>query len=269
MSSDVNPYASPQAEPSPLPAAAKPNPYTPGGHRPFESARGPAYVAMAVILIAMAIDMGVIALRFLEVQMLDRIVGGETVTQAEALASDARVLLAERVRLLAVFIAAIPFLMWLYRSHRNLKALGAAPLQYTPGWTIGGWFIPIGNLFIPYMVVQEVHRGSDPAGFGESQFVRLGQRSVVVMAWWFCWIASGILAQVGVTMFTTSSVGQPELEMLRIASWMLLVTAVLRIGAGVCIIQVMNTILHHQDDRHEIAARAEAAAAKLDVRFVE
>jgi hypothetical protein len=267
MSSDTNPYASPQSDQGPLSGAAKPNPYTPGRHRPFEPANGPAYVAMAVILIAMSIDVGVIGLRFLEVQMLDRIVGGEAVTQEEALASDARILLAERVRLLAAVVAAIPFLMWLYRSHRNLKALGAAPLQYTPGWTIGGWFIPIGNLFIPYQVVQEVHRGSDPAGFGESQFVRLGQRSVVVMGWWFCWIASGILAQVGVMILTTNSVGEPDLEMLRFASWMLLVTGVLRIGAGICIIAVMNTILRNQEERNEIAARAEAAAPTFDVQF--
>src|SRR5438093_12382214 len=65
------------------------------------------------------------------------------------------------------FLAFIPgafgFLTWLQRAYRNLPALHATELRYTPGWAVGSWFIPLVNLFAPHQVVSELWKASDPS----------------------------------------------------------------------------------------------------------
>ncbi|MFC1995866.1 DUF4328 domain-containing protein [Chloroflexota bacterium] len=45
-------------------------------------------------------------------------------------------------------ITAVLFYMWIHRAHRNLPSLGVSGLKYSPGWAVGGFFIPILNLRI-------------------------------------------------------------------------------------------------------------------------
>jgi len=67
--------------------------------------------------------------------------------------------------------------MWMHRAFRNLPALGAQGLRWSPAWAAGAWFIPIANLFVPYHVMKELWPGSD----GEPLLVR---------RWWAAWIAA-------------------------------------------------------------------------------
>jgi len=63
-------------------------------------------------------------------------------------------------------------LMWSYRLAQNGVALGL-PAQRTPGWAIGGWFIPIANLWFPY----ESIRDTLPA-----------DRRPTVLRWWLAYL---------------------------------------------------------------------------------
>ena len=54
------------------------------------------------------------------------------------------------------------FLIWLYRVYSNLSPLRARDLEFTPGWAVGWWFIPLANLIKPYQAVTEAWRESDP-----------------------------------------------------------------------------------------------------------
>ena len=51
-------------------------------------------------------------------------------------------------------IAFILLIIWAWRATKNLESWGAS-LKWGPGWAIGGWFIPIGFLWIPYQVVRD------------------------------------------------------------------------------------------------------------------
>jgi hypothetical protein len=65
-----------------------------------------------------------------------------------------------------VFIATvIAFLMWLYRSANNLYAFGywKSQIGHSPGWSVGSFFVPFVNLFVPYRAVKEVWQKSHPA----------------------------------------------------------------------------------------------------------
>jgi hypothetical protein len=63
----------------------------------------------------------------------------------------------------ALVFAGIAVICWLYRARTNLTAFGGQPLTWGRGWTIGGWFIPIANLFIPISVIAEIDAKSEAA----------------------------------------------------------------------------------------------------------
>lgn len=56
----------------------------------------------------------------------------------------------------------IVFLIWLYRSHKNLYALRPTALNFSPGWAVGWWFVPFLAFYKPFQVVREVWWESDP-----------------------------------------------------------------------------------------------------------
>ena len=53
------------------------------------------------------------------------------------------------------------FVIWLYQAYEAAESRGATDTQWSPGWAIGGWFIPLANLVIPILVVNEVTRMSN------------------------------------------------------------------------------------------------------------
>src|SRR6185437_9304082 len=59
------------------------------------------------------------------------------------------------LQLLVLIGGAVAFLMWFYRVHKNLLALRAANLEYSPGWAVGGFFVPFLNLVRPMHVMRE------------------------------------------------------------------------------------------------------------------
>ena len=56
---------------------------------------------------------------------------------------------------LAIFVV---FIVYLYRASKNTELWDTTPRTWTPGWTIGGWFIPIANFVIPALVVSDSWR---------------------------------------------------------------------------------------------------------------
>lgn len=63
--------------------------------------------------------------------------------------------------LVVLFLAAGTLvIIWLWRARRNLDAFPGASPGMRAGWAIGGWFIPIANLTIPFKVTDSVARGS-------------------------------------------------------------------------------------------------------------
>lgn len=57
----------------------------------------------------------------------------------------------------AILFQFIVLLMWIYRINSNTRSLGAAAdMKYTPGWSVGWFFIPIANIWKPYQVLKEL-----------------------------------------------------------------------------------------------------------------
>lgn len=87
------------------------------------------------------------------------------------------------------------FLTWLYRMYKNLfwfSAAGELPPRYTPGWSVGCWFVPIMNLFRPAQVMADVFLISDPGSTAEAPYTM----SRLVQAWWAVWLISTVFANI-------------------------------------------------------------------------
>ncbi len=89
--------------------------------------------------------------------------------------------------LLGLIGTATLFIIWFHRVRHNAEVFAPDVQRRTPGWAIGGWFIPFANLWIPRGIAQDVLRAGQPDPWaGELRHQRL------LNSWWGLWIASNI-----------------------------------------------------------------------------
>jgi hypothetical protein len=108
------------------------------------------------------------------------------VTEADGEANDNRQLLIAGLTLVTYIACAITIGMFLHRANKNARALagGEIPLEYTPGWTVGWFFVPLLNLWKPYAAVSEMFTVSRPA------------KPSMLGAWWAAWIVMLIVGRI-------------------------------------------------------------------------
>ncbi len=96
------------------------------------------------------------------------------------------------VNLAVLLFTTVVFICWLYRARKNAEELGAHGFRWAPGWTIGAWFIPFANLVIPFLVVAEVDRASEP-GLPDGHVMYASRGRALLGFWWAAWIASNLI----------------------------------------------------------------------------
>jgi Domain of unknown function (DUF4328) len=88
-----------------------------------------------------------------------------------------------------VFIGSIIAVsMWIHRAHANLFAARLDRLEYTPGWSVGWFFVPIMNLFKPFHAMRELYNRSH----GQDDGFDAPSPSDLTI-WWGCYIVGSIL----------------------------------------------------------------------------
>ena len=140
----------------------------------------------------------------------------------------------------------IAFLAWLHRTCRNLPALGADKLEFSPGWAIGCWFVPILNLFRPYQVVREAWLASNPECAGEANpGWRGGPTSPLLKFWWAAFILMRVGDGVGRLFLKNHGIRET-----RTASYILAARGAVCIIAGVLAILVVRAIDRRQQEAY-------------------
>ena len=141
-----------------------------------------AVMATALLVVFGLIVLGTALSTKMEIDLASQVLAGNTVTAEEAMSNDQRQKVAGWIYLGGLVVAAAGFLVWLYMVTSRLDAVG--PLgEYSPGWALGWWFIPVAWLWKPYQVMAEVwarcHAGEErPRWF---------------LAWWGLWIAANLV----------------------------------------------------------------------------
>jgi heme/copper-type cytochrome/quinol oxidase subunit 2 len=180
MSTDYNPFQSPAA------------PFQPGGGPawpiiPFQSGHQRATIAIALLAMSALVCLARCIAASISYTSLQQLPDGSfalTGNGAAIAEGNASLSIAAMFVLLATIVA---FAMWTHRAARNLPALGARGLKYTPGWAVGWFFIPLAHLVMPYFVASEIWRESDPA---QKHLDGQGGKaaSPLVAGWWIAYV---------------------------------------------------------------------------------
>jgi uncharacterized protein DUF4328 len=154
--------------------------------------------------------------------------------------------------LLVQVVIAVLFIVWMFRAAKNNEALGRTNTRFGPGWAIGGWFIPIANLVIPVLILQDLWRGGDASRARDDAGWRTARPSWLVGWWWAAWVVS-------LMRFSYSGAGLHDsgsLDDLEVSNTVALVGVVLLAGAAVLAVLVVRALSRRQLD----TLRAQRAA---------
>lgn len=93
--------------------------------------------------------------------------------------------------MIAFIAAGMAILRWLYVTNKNAQQISDAPFAMTPGWSIGFFFIPIANLFKPFVAIRESWQATVDPQAPDTVIV-----PPLLRWWWGLWIATSILGNV-------------------------------------------------------------------------
>ena len=169
------------------------------------------------------------------------------------------------ITLIVEAITAILFIIWFYRAYRNLVRVGISDLRFGPGWAIGGWFIPIFNLFRQKQIANDIWKASSSARtVGLARWREMPLWGTLNW-WWGIWILSGLLGGFGGlridhanSAVTETSLGTvavstaySSLRAERTGVWITQVGLLVSIAAAVLAILFVREISRLQDDNFE------------------
>lgn len=161
----------------------------------FRDPTGRANWARWLLYAQAALSVVAIVSGVMEYSVLNGIKNGSFASDAEmmaaAQANDTRQGIIGIAQMAIVIAALILFLMWVYRSNRNARSFGPHTMRFSPGWSVGWFFIPIANLWKPYQAVREIWEVSrNPASPQDT-----GPQPLLGW-WWFFWLTSQIASQI-------------------------------------------------------------------------
>ena len=136
--------------------------------------------------------------------------------------------------------------VWVHRVYRNLAPLGHRP-KTSPAMAVAWFFIPIANLWKPFLVVREIWRATLP-----------GSADGLLRLWWGCWLA-GILVgnlQMQLSIRETAALASHTAPLL-----VSLASDGVWIASAWFLISIIRSVTRGQDDA---AARLEAPALESE-----
>jgi hypothetical protein len=138
----------------------------------------------------------------------------------------------------AIFVVTgILFLKWIHRANTNSRGFGARNMMFTPGWSIGYYFIPFLNLYRPYQAMKEIWKiSNNPAAWqNESGSPLLGW-------WWVSWIISIVLGQISFRM----SLAANTVDSLKESTVMSIISAIVDIPLCIVGVSLVSAIFTQQ-----------------------
>jgi hypothetical protein len=166
-------------------------------------------------------------------------------SQPEAEANDLRQRMIGVLYLATFIVTGIVFLKWIYRANSNCHGFGARNMKFTPGWSVGYYFIPFVNLYRPYQAMKEIWKVSkNPADWQNEP------GSPLLGWWWALWIISNILGQMSFRM----SLGANTLSSLKESTIMSIVSALFDIPLCIVGVSLVSAIFGRQKKLTEMTS---------------
>ena len=206
----MDPHTNSSARPAPPPLMYA----SPQRQRRYESAWPRAKRVIIVLWI------GIIAQLIMIWPGIDTILQYQQISAGQEITEDFRpvdifTLVGSLSFVVAYVLGVIFWMMWVHRTYRNLPALGAEGLNYSAGWAVGYYFIPILNLFRPFQVMRETWRASDPQHRGGLSWQLIAAPAVLGI-WWAMHLISNVLNQISFRI----SLRSEDVEVLLPLAWL-------------------------------------------------
>jgi hypothetical protein len=219
----LDPYAPPQATldvggPAPTPEAG------------FRTVSALAQALAWVMGLTVAVEIA---------RIIDATVVGSSVRALAVRAS-----LIETLSTLLFLTAVVLFCLFMARANRNARTFGALTLRYSPRWAVAAFFVPVMNLFAPYLAMKEIWQASDPDPLFPATVVRV---PVFVPAWWGLYVLHFVTISFG----TGTPFGRSAGVVAR---------SLLTIAAALSAIPTVRGVARRQDHRQRVMASATATA---------
>ena len=205
----------------------------------------PRTLAVMVALgLTLLMHLGSLVVGFMQMQLLENVRAGGSITTAEAQANDLRYGAVHVGLLIGLIVTCIALMMWMYRANKNLTSWTTHRLDFTPGGAIGWWFCPFLNLVKPYQMMKEIftvsHEGFRP-------------RSTAVVGWWWgMWIISNIVTRIGAAMGVHGT-ESPTIDKLVTATWTSMLDTPFALVAGLCLMWTIFCVDQVQGERRNVA----------------
>ncbi|WP_374105591.1 DUF4328 domain-containing protein [Streptomyces sp. McG3] len=160
--------------------------------------------------------------------------------------------LAGTVQTAAFLATGVLFIIWFHRTRRNAEVFESGVQRMGPGWAVGGWFVPVANLWFPYRVASGIWEASvtlHPDG---------GWRTVprtVLNLWWGGWIVSLLVSRIAVSQWNRAR----EPEQISDAAALVAAADALDLVAAVLAVLFVRAVTRMQVERAGIRQSATAA----------
>lgn len=188
----------------------------------------PAGWAVSILLLIDAVvQVGLVAGRVNESNLIRSLVAGTKVSEAEIANSDAFMGALAGAHTILFWIAAIAFLVWIYSANKRAHKLGSQGMRFSPRASVLWFFAPLANLVVPFQAVREIWKASDP-GIDRSDPIawQRAPGSWLIVVWWIGWIGSTLLGRSVPSSLTGEESVQRLIEIGTTAGWLSLAVAV-------------------------------------------
>ncbi|WP_405982111.1 DUF4328 domain-containing protein [Streptomyces sp. NBC_00158] len=149
--------------------------------------------------------------------------------------SDMLVGLAAGLQWLSLAATAVVFVIWFYRVRVNGQVFRPDGFTLASGWAVGSWFVPLGNLFLPYRVAKETWEASVQLA-PDGSYRRVP--TAPVTSWWLVWVLSLVLDRVFGVVYARAETP----ESLGAASLLGVVTDAMVVTAAVLAVQFVRKL---------------------------
>jgi rRNA maturation endonuclease Nob1 len=143
----------------------------------------------------------------------------------------------------------IIYFIWVRHAYRNLASLQLKPAEFSSGWAIGSYFVPILNLFRPYTMMKEIWFGSQPKNSlpDESEFEKIERltSTTFLKIWWTVFLINGA---VGNQSFRLSLKSETARELVT-SYWVDIVADAVGIVLSLIIIYMVSNIKLWQSEK--------------------
>lgn len=163
---------------------------TGGGPR---SPVGLSWAVMGLLGVVVAVDLFAIAAGLHVRGQWDRLVTDSAayVYRSAGDRADRLYSYATTAQVYALLVTGIVFIAWFRRTRRNAEVFEAGVQPMGPGWAVGGWFVPVANLWIPYRIARGIWAASAQTS-PDGRWRTVSHRPLNL--WWSAWAGSSLFA---------------------------------------------------------------------------